>query len=372
MSEVWVNTALLSTNKVTYNWKIENFAKCLKVFRKIGIDSPGFKVTNHKNEVHLVKIKLEEEGYSLETLEEDGTKKSVTDFTLLRVSMEVTDTSTTDDEEQPEFPLAGNLDFKLDGKCSSASFGNSEEDNFVNSNGWSFVNSSSKIVYKKRSCSSHTYTSGFCVAKNAETLQLKVELTTPGHLSNTISLVPNEYTVKETGGSRLMADMKSLLSRADVYADFAILCGSKKYPCHEAILRARSPVFDTMFMQEMKESTTRELIIEDVTEDIIDAFLEYIYTGEITKKVENESGLVYVADKYSVPGLLEVCFHRFPEIQENMVVDILILADRHNLEDFKKVAIQRVLQDKAKFFSEEDFVNKMKMVPNLLVELVKQ
>jgi len=369
MSEVWVNTALLSTKKVTYNWKIENFGKCLKVFRKIGIDSPGFKLTTHKNEVHLVKIILEEESFSssLEILEEDGTNRSIKDFTLLKVSIDVAD----DVEEEPIFSLAGNLDFNLDGKCSFGSFGNPEQDSFINSNTWSFINSSSKIIIKKRSICSTTYTSGFCVAKNAETLQLKVELTTPGHLSSTISLVPNKYTVKETSGSKLIADMKSLLSRAD-FADFAIICEGKNFPCHEAVLRARSPVFDTMFIQEMKESTTRELIIEDVGEDIIDAFLEYIYTGEITKKVENESGLVYVADKYSVPGLLEVCFHRFPEIKEDMVVDILILADRHNLDDFKKVAIQRVLQDKSKFFSDENFVNKMKMVPNLLVELVKQ
>jgi len=371
MAEVctWVTSALLPTNEVSYNWKIENFGKWLKVFGNIGIDSPAFKVTSHKNEVHLVKIKLEDEtpysSLAYMNLIENGVSRSVEEFMLLKVSLQKI-------VDSDKFPLAGTLDFDLDGKNSSASFGNQDLDKFVNSQSWIFENLDSKIVYMSaRSYSSETRYSRFCVARDSGTLQLKVRLTTPGYVSNYVSLVPNDLTVKETGGTRLMADMKSLLSRADEYADFAIICEGKNFPCHEAILRARSPVLNKMFLQKMKESTTRELIIEDVGEDIIDAFLEYIYSGELTKKVENESELIYIADKYSVPGLLEVCFHRFPEIQEDMVVDILILADRHNLEDFKKVAVQRILADKGKFFSDEDFAKKMKMSPQLLFELVK-
>jgi len=378
MAEVctWVTSALLPTNEVSYNWKIENFGKWLKVFGNIGIDSPAFKVTSHKNEVHLVKIKLEDEtpysSLKYMNLKEDDVSRSVEEFMLLKVSLQkIVDSGKPPSDDK--FPLAGTLDFDLDGKSSSASFGNQDLDKFENSESWTFKNLDSKIVYKSTSSySSDIHPSGFCIARDSGvTLQLKVRLTTPGYVSNSISLVPNDLTVKETGGTRLMADMKSLLSRADEYADFAIICEGKNFPCHEAILRARSPVLNKMFLQKMKESTTRELIIEDVGEDIIDAFLEYIYSGELTKKVENESELIYIADKYSVPGLLEVCFHRFPEIQEDMVVDILILADRHNLEDFKKVAVQRILADKGKFFSDEDFAKKMKMSPQLLFELVK-
>jgi len=368
MSEVWVTSELLPTNEVTFNWKINNFGKWLKVLGNIGLQSPKINITSHKNEVFSVKISLREDASSSgDIIKDNGVSRSVEDFTLLKVSIKVSDTDTSAADEN--FPLAGILEFDLDGKSSSALFGNQKLDKFVLSRSWAFENQDSKITRRQTYCDTQSYKSGFCVAKDSVTLQLKVKLTTPGYVST--SLVSNKHTVKETGGTRLMADMKSLLYRANEYADFAIICEGKNFPCHEAILRARSPVFDKMFIQKMKESTTRELIVEDVGKDIIDAFLEYIYTGELTKNVENESELIYIADKYSVPGLLEVCFHRFPEIQEDMVVDILILADRHNLEDFKEAAVQRILANKAKFFSDEDFVNKMKMIPHLLVELVR-
>ena len=50
--------------------------------------------------------------------------------------------------------------------------------------------------------------------------------------------------------------------------------------------------------------------------------------------MNNESELVYIADKYELPGLLELCFQKLNEVEESMVVDILILADRHKLRGF--------------------------------------
>ena len=124
-----------------------------------------------------------------------------------------------------------------------------------------------------------------------------------------------------------------------------------------------------MFQQDMKESSTRELLIDDVKKDTVKAMLEYIYTGDVVTKVKNESELIYVADKYGLAGLLELCFHKLNEVEENMVVDILILADRHNLEDFKKVAMQRILMNKSKFVKMKEFVEKINQTPLLLMEL---
>ena len=203
----------------------------------------------------------------------------------------------------------------------------------------------------------------FLVADDMETLEMRVQL---------ITLVPREQMVKESGPTKLLADLKSLLNRANEYkSDFSIICSGQNFPCHEAILRARSPVFDRLFQQEMEESTTRKITIQDVNKDTIDAALEFIYTGEITKNVKNVSELIYFADKYDIADLLELSFHKVPGFEDHMVVDILIQADRHGLEYIKNEAIQRILMDKSKFVKDEDFVEKMKQVPHLLLELIQ-
>ena len=45
-------------------------------------------------------------------------------------------------------------------------------------------------------------------------------------------------------------------------------------------------MFDRMFQHDMKESSSRELSIEDVQKDSVEAMLEYIYTGEVDAESE--------------------------------------------------------------------------------------
>ena len=76
--------------------------------------------------------------------------------------------------------------------------------------------------------------------------------------------------------------------------------------CHEALLRARSPVMDKMFGQKMKEVISRKKVLEDVQGCSIQAFLLFVYTNDIGPVKGNDAELIYLADKYEVPGLLEL------------------------------------------------------------------
>ena len=122
-----------------------------------------------------------------------------------------------------------------------------------------------------------------------------------------------------------------------------------------------------MLVQKLKEWTTRETIMDDVKKETVGHLLEYIYTGDVTNEVENDAELIYVADKYYIAGVMELCFRKLPEGEENKVVDILILADRHNLEDFKKLSMQMILKDKKD--EDENFVGKLKETPHILMDL---
>jgi len=357
---------LSTANKVIFNWKIEIFPRVIKAFGKTGLESPEFKVVSSDGEVQSLKLRFKEfssDNGPVTFIEENGGVRHIDDHALINV--EVINTT------KKKFFLTGSLVIDDGVGEEKGTFGNLEKEEFKDSD-WVFANESCNIVVTFSNGIEGGLTSFFCVRNATETMKMKVELTTPGLVTNTIRIVPSEYTVKEIGANRLVTDIKSLLTKADEYADFSILSEGQDFPCHEAILRTRSPVFDKMFQQEMKESSSRQMVIEDVKKDAVGAMLEYLYTGEVKKKVENESELIYVADKYEIAGLLELCLHKLNEVEEDMVVDILIMADRHNLKDFKKVAMQRILMNKSMFGVDEDFVEKMKQTPHLLVELFQQ
>ena len=86
-----------------------------------------------------------------------------------------------------------------------------------------------------------------------------------------LCLVSSHFTVKDSGATELLSDIESLLT---------ISCEDKNFPCHEVILRARSPVIDKMFQQEMKEKHIRKLTAEDVGRNTMDAVLEFITLGK--------------------------------------------------------------------------------------------
>lgn len=366
MAEIWGTRGLSPANKSVFNYKVENFQRLLKICGKGGFDSPSFDVVGLDGKMHPLKLKIKHyscyncnEGYPVSGFYEGG-ERSMDEFVLFQV--DITDIPAG-------LLLAGTFDVELDGKTILGSIGNAEKDQFERSNTIeSFTNKSSTVTIRCNAGSIEVCNI-FSVATTKDKLEIKVQLTTPGIMIGSTSLVPNDQSVQEVGMNRLLADFKFLLTSVDNYADFSIVCQGENFPCHEAILRARSPVFDKMFAQKLKEWTTREMIMDDVKKETVGLLLEYIYTSEVTKKVENDAELIYVADKYYIAGLMELCFRKLPEVEENKVVDILILADRHNLEDFKKLSMQRILKHKKKFLKDEDFVAKLKETPHILMDL---
>ena len=67
--------------------------------------------------------------------------------------------------------------------------------------------------------------------------------------------------------------------------------------------------------------------------------------------------------------------HRFitsnlPELDVK-VLDILIIAEEHKLEEFKKVVLRKIMKKKAMFMKNEEFMNKLKGSPSILMEFFK-
>ena len=74
--------------------------------------------------------------------------------------------------------------------------------------------------------------------------------------------------------------------------------------------------------------------------------------------------------RFQLPSMLEKCFKMFRnQINFDTAVDVLILADKLHLEEFKSVAINRITKNRQMLIADTEFRKKMVDNPDLLLTL---
>lgn len=114
----------------------------------------------------------------------------------------------------------------------------------------------------------------------------------------------NPTPLRSYHAQRLSEDFSGLLSRPSRFSDVLLVSSDGvDFPAHKAILAARSPVFDAMFShEEVSEVTERRVVIEDISSEVMEPLLAYLYSGD-TKDVGRYSvELLAAADKVSFLG----------------------------------------------------------------------
>ena len=66
-------------------------------------------------------------------------------------------------------------------------------------------------------------------------------------------------------------------------------------------------------------------------EKTVQEMIHYIYTGEFTGKDLNVQSVAWVADKYDLPGMMDLlCFRMIEDVEEEYIADMLIAAGKHH------------------------------------------
>ncbi|KAJ8673610.1 hypothetical protein QAD02_004872 [Eretmocerus hayati] len=153
------------------------------------------------------------------------------------------------------------------------------------------------------------------------------------------------------------------------YSDVRLAtCGGESLVAHKCILAVSSPIFAAMFEHDMIESKLNVVDIDDVELDVLKEMLRFIYARKVENLDKVACGLLAVADKYEIQGLKDICAIKLEEILgvEN-VVEILVLADRHNVQrlksramNFVRVHVKEVVDSAAfKLLVRDDIVTEM-------------
>ena len=137
-----------------------------------------------------------------------------------------------------------------------------------------------------------------------DTLKIQFILVTPIHGR---SLRSARYLSEKN--SRIMADEST--------ADLKISCGEKDnkkiFNVHKSFICDSSPVFRAAVETDMAEKRTGEIYIDEVDEGTLQEMIHYVYTGDFTGADLNVQMVAWLADKYVIPGMVELLCARMRE-----------------------------------------------------------
>ncbi|CAF3384133.1 unnamed protein product [Rotaria sp. Silwood1] len=91
------------------------------------------------------------------------------------------------------------------------------------------------------------------------------------------------------------------------FSDIKIKVGTKEFDVHRCILSISSEVFERMFLSDMIETRSNVIEINDISDDICEEMLRFIYCNEIKHLDINALDLLYAADKYAIENLKILC-----------------------------------------------------------------
>merc|ERR1719228_2573599 len=89
------------------------------------------------------------------------------------------------------------------------------------------------------------------------------------------------------------------LSMNDKFSDVKICCEDKIYGCHKLVLISQSEVFERMLSSKMKEATSGEIKITDISAKTMKDLLFFLYHGTLNE-TEINGALLKAAEKYEI------------------------------------------------------------------------
>ena len=127
---------------------------------------------------------------------------------------------------------------------------------------------------------------------------------------------------------------------------------------HRIVLCAASPFFFNALNSEMKEKKEGVIRLEEMTKDVMEEVLEYLYTGHVDLNEATACDLMAVADYFLLPALKELCGNVIAQaLSYSSCIAAYYLAVRYRFEGLQKKAKDFILANFVAVAETEDFLN---------------
>ena len=127
---------------------------------------------------------------------------------------------------------------------------------------------------------------------------------------------------------------------------------------HRIVLCAASPFFYNAFNSDMKEKKEGMIRLEEMSRNVMEEVLEYLYTGHVDINEANAFDLMSAADYFLLPTLKDLCSNVIAQtLSISSCIAAYYLAVRYRCEDLQKKARDFILANFVAAAETEDFLN---------------
>lgn len=189
------------------------------------------------------------------------------------------------------------------------------------------------------------------------------------------NLVQSTSMKDQTARDKLAKDLLTILED-EKYSDITIVIGEHEIRAHKYILAARSPVFESLLMDNSTLNNTGNssvIEIKDIKPKIFRKLLQYIYTGkmdDIDSTMAKE--LLVAAIKYDLNELKATCEEiLYNGINTENAIEILELADQYNIPKLELLANKFIAENADIVIRSSGFENLKRSKPNPMYEILR-
>ncbi|KAF4439482.1 hypothetical protein F53441_12589 [Fusarium austroafricanum] len=104
----------------------------------------------------------------------------------------------------------------------------------------------------------------------------------------------NHVTINEYTAISFHAALSNILC-SEKFSDMTIICGEREFKAHRAIVCTQSSFFDKAMSGNFKEAASRSVELPDDDPDVVEGFLEFLYTGTYSDGVNSTWGKLSAA-----------------------------------------------------------------------------
>lgn len=155
------------------------------------------------------------------------------------------------------------------------------------------------------------------------------------------------------------------------FADIYFIVENEKIPAHYCVLYSRHPTFTRLWFESgMKESNSKEVIIENISVDAWYQLLKYMYSGTIDLHSLNEAlDLISVSDQYLLDSLKSHCENYVTTcLNSENVLEVLEVADSCRLTQLKDLCLDLLSNNFSMLSKSEEKLSTLSA--NLLVQII--
>ncbi|KAI9563145.1 hypothetical protein GHT06_010603 [Daphnia sinensis] len=175
-------------------------------------------------------------------------------------------------------------------------------------------------------------------------------------------------SVGEINAQRQFANLFRNQLNCDVTFSFDEIEEDESIGGHAIILSARSSVFAALFQRGMQETNTRKVCIKDIKPDIFKQLLHYIYSGQTSTKLSEETAqpLFVAANMYDIEDLKDECVQFLLTcIKLKNAINLMAWAHVHSVDSIKEAALDFVESHGKEICQQDDWERLIKNHPNL-------